>query len=96
MNRGDKDALDDFRCASDSVASGFQPPRGWRPDPLAAGGRLGGVSHQPGERPPCSVRVVLLEATGFDTFARPVYVLFTLEEGAKAAVRSGPQESPSS
>jgi hypothetical protein len=42
------------------------------------------------------VRVVLLEATGFDTFARPVYVLLTLEEGAKAAARSGPQESPSS
>jgi hypothetical protein len=40
-----KHALDDFRCASDSVASRFQPPRGGRSDPLAPRNSLGGPGH---------------------------------------------------
>jgi hypothetical protein len=38
MSKGDSHALDDFHCASDFVASRFQPPRGGRADPPIAGG----------------------------------------------------------
>jgi hypothetical protein len=42
---GDQRALDNFRCASDSVASWFQPPRGRQSNSLAAGGCAGGTRH---------------------------------------------------
>jgi hypothetical protein len=45
MSKGDQHALDDFCCASDSVASWFQSPRGRRPDSLAAGYCSGGIDH---------------------------------------------------
>lgn len=45
INRGDKYALDNFRGAFDFVASGFQPSRGWRSNPLAAGRRVSGLSN---------------------------------------------------
>ena len=45
INKGDKYALDNFRGAFDFVASGFQPPRGWQSNPLAAGRRVSGLSN---------------------------------------------------
>ena len=54
-SEGDKHALDNFRCASDSVASGLQPARGRWSDPFIAGSSVGGLSHQLGKRPQRSV-----------------------------------------
>jgi len=51
----DMNMLHDFRCDPDSVASGFQSPRGRRSDPLAAGSSVGGCSHRPCARPPRGV-----------------------------------------
>jgi hypothetical protein len=38
-------ALDNFRNSFDSVASGFQPPRGRRFDSLATGSGAGGAGY---------------------------------------------------
>lgn len=45
MSKEKKYALDDFCGASDSLASRFQFPRGWRSYPLAAGGSVGGLGN---------------------------------------------------
>src|ERR1700734_3851465 len=56
--RRNKYALDNFCCASDSLASRFQSPRGRRSDSYIAGGSVGGLGDQPDERPARSLEKV--------------------------------------